>query len=230
MKKKHSDLRLAFTATLPVMAGYLVLGIGFGFVMRSYGYGTAWSAAEALFIYAGAMQYAAVGLLRSHASLLTAALTAFAVNARHLFYGISMLEQYRDVPRGKWYLIFSLTDETYSLLCDRDLTDQAEDRKKFFFEVSLLDHIYWTAGCVLGGLLSSVIPVGSAGADFALTALFVSVFVGQWKNTSDYGPAIAGVTCSVVSLLLFGRDRFLIPAMIMIVAVLLFMRRSGNDA
>ncbi len=230
MKDRHGGIKLAFTATLPVMAGYLVLGIGFGFVMRSSGYGTAWSAAEALFIYAGAMQYAAVGLLRSHASLLTAALTAFAVNARHLFYGISMLEPYREITRGKWYLIFSLTDETYSLLCDRDLTDKAENKKAFYFAVSLLDHIYWTSGCVLGGLLSSVMPVGSNGADFALTALFVSVFVGQWKNTSEHGPALTGVLCSAASILIFGKDRFLIPAMIMIVAVLLFVRRSGDDA
>lgn len=230
MEERRSDLRIAFTATLPVMAGYLVLGIGFGFVMRSSGYGTLWSAAEALFIYAGAMQYAAVGLLKTHATLLTAALTAFAVNARHIFYGISMLEPYREVSRGKWYLIFSLTDETYSLLCDRRLTESAGDRKKLFFAVSILDHIYWTTGCVLGGLLSSMIPMGNAGADFALTALFVSVFVGQWSSSSEHRPAAAGVICSVLSIILFGKDRFLIPAMFMITAVLLLMRRCGHDA
>ena len=230
MEERRSDLRIAFTATLPVMAGYLVLGIGFGFVMRSSGYGTLWSAAEALFIYAGAMQYAAVGLLKTHATLLTAALTAFAVNARHIFYGISMLEPYREVSRGKWYLIFSLTDETYSLLCDRRLTESAADRKKLFFAVSILDHIYWTAGCVLGGLLSSMIPIGNAGADFALTALFVSVFVGHWSSSSEHRPAAAGVICSVLSIILFGKDRFLIPAMLMITAVLLLMRRCGHDA
>lgn len=230
MEERRSDLRIAFTATLPVMAGYLVLGIGFGFVMRSSGYGTLWSAVEALFIYAGAMQYAAVGLLKTHATLLTAALTAFAVNARHIFYGISMLDPYREVSRGKWYLIFSLTDETYSLLCNRRLTESATDRKKLFFAVSILDHIYWTAGCVLGGLLSSMIPIGNAGVDFALTALFVSVFVGQWSSSSEHSPAAAGVICSVLSIILFGKDRFLIPAMLMITAVLLLMRRCGHDA
>lgn len=229
-KERADDFRLALRSTLPVMAGYLVLGIGLGFIMRSSGYGTLWSAAEAVFIYAGSMQYAAVGLLKDHASLLTAAVTTLAVNARHVFYGISMMEQYRDAGRGKGYLIFSLTDETYSLLCDRELTEKAHDRKRFFMTVSVIDHIYWITGCTLGGLFSSVIPDVASGAEFALTALFVSVFTGQWTGTEDHVPAVTGVSCSLLCLVLFGKDRFLIPSMLMIVAVLLTHRRKEHDA
>ncbi len=220
----------AFKTTLPVMAGYLVLGIGFGFVMTSSGYGTLWSTAEAVFIYAGSMQYAAVELLRSGASLLSAAVTTLAVNARHLFYGISMLDEYRKLDRGKWYAVLSLTDETYSLLCGRDLPEDTRDRNRYILTVSLLDHLYWICGCTIGGLLSSVMPSGLDGIDFALTALFVSAFTGQWQGNEDHRPAIAGVGCTVLSLLIFGRDRFLIPAMIMITAVLLIMRRSSDEA
>jgi 4-azaleucine resistance transporter AzlC len=176
------------------------------------------------------MQYAAVGLLKDHASLLTAAVTTLAVNARHVFYGISMMEQYRDAGRGKGYLIFSLTDETYSLLCDRELTEKAHDRKRFFMTVSVIDHIYWITGCTLGGLFSSVIPDVASGAEFALTALFVSVFTGQWTGTEDHVPAVTGVSCSLLCLVLFGKDRFLIPSMLMIVTVLLAHRRKEHDA
>ncbi len=229
-KERADDFRLTLKATLPVMAGYLVLGIGLGFIMRSNGYGTLWSAAEALFIYAGSMQYATVGLLRDHASLLTAAVTTLAVNARHIFYGISMMEQYRDIGSGIGYLIFSLTDETYSLLFNRELTGKAHDRRRFFLEVSLIDHIYWITGCTLGGLFSSVMPDIASGAEFALTALFVSVFTGQWTGTKDHLPAVTGVVCSLICLFLFGKERFLIPSMLMIVIVLLLNRREEHDA
>jgi len=223
------DIRKAFIDTLPVMTGYLVLGMGFGVVMRARGYGLAWSAAEALFIYAGAMQYATVEMLGSGMSLAAAAATTLAVNARHLFYGISMLEKYRAVKRGRWYLIFALTDETYSLLCDDQSLSEVEDRTAYYFSVSLMDHFYWVTGCVAGSVLSSVLAFNASGADFALTVLFVSVFTGQWVSGPDHFPAAAGVLCSLLSLLVFGPDRFLIPAMILIVAVLLLSEGRNKD-
>ncbi len=228
-KTRTGDLARAFKATLPVMTGYLVLGMGFGIVMQSCGYGTLWSFAEAVFIYAGTMQFAAVELLRSGASLMTVALTTLAVNARHLFYGISMLERYRDAGRGRWYLVFSLTDETYSLLCSDDALDRVQNKTLYYFTVSILDHLYWITGCTAGGLLDQLIRFETTGADFALTALFVSVFTGQWKGTKDHFYSLTGVLCALGCLVIFGSDYFLIPSMILTVFVLMMHARRSSD-
>lgn len=229
IKSLRGDIGRAFRATLPVMTGYLVLGMGFGIVMQSCGYGTLWSFAEALFIYAGAMQFTTVELLRSKASFLKVALTTLAVNARHLFYGISMLERYREAGKGRGYLIFSLTDETYSLLCDDSALRDVRNRKLYYFTVSLLDHIYWITGCTAGGLLNSLIRFDTKGADFALTALFVSVFTGQWTGTSDHFYALTGALSALGCLLVFGKDYFLIPSMVITVIILMTHRRRSED-
>lgn len=229
-RTRKSDLKKALIATLPVLTGYLVLGTGFGFLMRNAGYGTLWSAASALFVYAGSLQYASVELLRTGASLLTAAMTALAVNARMMFYSISMLERYRSTGSLKWYLAFTLTDESYSLLCDDRVLEDVNDRKFYYFAVSFLDQMYWFIGCIIGGALSSVLVVDTSGAEFALTALFVSVMTSQWMGSDDHLPAVTGVLCSVLSLLIFGKDDFLIPAMILIVISLMAERRVVHEA
>ena len=204
----------ALIATLPVLTGYLVLGFGFGIIMKANGFGVALTAAMSLLIYAGSMQYAAIGLMTGGASLLTVALTTLMVNARHLFYGISMLEKYRDVGKAKPYLIFGLTDETYSLVCT-DLEEiPTEQRRDYCLWVTLLDHLYWVGGSVLGALAGTVLQFNSEGIDFALTALFLVVFTEQWLSAQRHGPALIGVGVSVLSLLVFGRESFLIPAML----------------
>ena len=142
-------VKYAFLRSLPVMAGYLVLGLGFGVLLAAKGYGVGWAFAMSALIYAGSMQYVAVDLLAGGASLVTAALMTLTVNARHLFYGISMVERYRDAGPAKPYLIFALTDETYSLVCSGEVP-QGVDRKGYFFLVSLFDHLYWIAGSVVG--------------------------------------------------------------------------------
>ena len=154
MKK---TLRSAFISTIPVLTGYVVLGFGFGIVLKSAGYGILLTFVMSLFIYAGAMQYVAVGLLTGGASLLTAALTTLMVNARHLFYGISMLSKYKGTGKRKPYLIFSLTDETYSLVCS-DEPEKSGDASAYYTYVSLFDYSYWVLGSVLGSLLGEVIP------------------------------------------------------------------------
>ena len=223
-----SNAKTAFLASLPVMAGYVVLGTGFGILLSSKGYGPLWSLAMSLFIYAGSMQYLAVDLLAGGASLITAALTTLMVNARHLFYGISMIGKYRDTGKYKPYLIFALTDETYSLNCGT-LPEGVTDGPVYYFLVSLFNHSYWVAGSLLGALLGYVIPFNTQGIDFALTALFVTVFVEQWLSTKDHIPALIGVLSSVVCLLLFGADGFLIPAMALITALLaLYGKKGGN--
>ena len=223
------EIKAAFVATMPVMAGYIVLGMGFGIIMKTRGYGIGWSLAMSVFIYAGSMQYLAIDLLTGGASLITAALTTLMVNARHLFYGISMVEKYKGAGGKKPYIIFALTDETYSLVCG-DIPAEAHDRHMYYFLVSLMDQIYWVAGSVLGAVLGSVITISVEGIDFALTALFVTVFVEQWLSTKDHMAALTGVAASVVCLLIFGAGNFLIPAIIIIAATLTVIRlvRKGR--
>lgn len=218
MKKK------AFIATIPVMAGYVVLGIGFGIVLRSRGFGLLWAFAMSAGIYAGSMQYVAIDLLSGGASLLTAALTTLAVNARHLFYSISMIDKYKK-EKKKNFLIFTLTDETYSLVCS-DAPEKSGNVSAYYFWVSLFDYAYWVTGCVLGSVLGSVIPISTEGIDFALTALFLTVFVEQWLSTKNHLAAIIGVVASVICLVFFGKDNFLIPAMILITCLLASVRKK----
>lgn len=218
-------IKRAFIKTLPVMAGYLVLGIGFGILLKKAGYGIFWSLLMSVTIYAGSMQYVTISLLSSGASILSAALTALMVNARHLFYGISMLQKYKEAGAKKGYLIFSLTDETYSLLCGDDETESA-DYHNYCFWVSLFNQLYWVAGCLLGSILAAVITFNTAGIDFSMTALFVTVVVEQWLTSKNHLPAIAGFICSIICLFIFGADHFLIPAMIAITFVLSVGRRA----
>ena len=217
--------RDAFAATLPVLSGYVVLGTGFGILLQSKGFGLPWAVAMSVFIYAGSMQYLAVDLLAGGAGLISAALTTLMVNARHLFYGISMIGRYKDTGWRKPYLIFGLTDETYSLNC------AGEKSKDYYFLVTLFNQIYWVAGSALGAVLGSVLPFSTEGIDFSLTALFITVFVEQWRSTRDHIPALIGVGASVGCLAVFGPGNFLIPAMVIITAALaLYGRKEGGDS
>lgn len=219
-----NTVKTALKDSVPVMVGYVVLGTGFGIIMNVNGYGIWWALAMSLFVYAGSMQFASIGLLTGGASLLTVALTTLAVNARHLFYGISMIDRYKDTGAKKPYLIFALTDETYSLVCS------GEHSKDYYFLVSLFNQIYWVAGTLIGAVLGSTLHFNTQGIDFALTALFLTVFTEQWLSSKEHFSAIAGVAISVTSLLIFGPDRFLIPAMAVIAAVLLLRRKvSAHD-
>lgn len=219
----RASLKRAFLATIPVMSGYLAIGIGFGIVVQSRGYGLLWSAAMSTFIYAGSMQFVALELMGSGAGLLTAALTTLMVNLRHVFYGLSMLDRYKNAGKARPYLIFALTDETYSLVC-MPTGLEPEEEKSFFILVSALNQIYWVGGSILGSVLGAVLPFSTEGIDFALTALFVSVFVEQWLSVKEHSPALLGLGLSLLCLLLFGPDAFLIPAMLLIIAALSLVR------
>lgn len=221
---REKILRRAFTATLPVMAGYLVLGTGFGILLRVKGYGVPWALGMSLFIYAGSMQFAAIPLLTEEASLLTAALTTLLVNARHLFYGISMLSRYREAGREKPYLIFALTDETYSLLgTERELAAVGE-RRRYDLYVSALDHTWWVTGSVIGSLAGRLIPFSTEGIDFALTALFLTVVTDQVASGKHRLSSLTGAGTTLLCLLLFGPDGFLLPSMAGILLILFLLR------
>jgi len=221
-------LREAFIATTPVMAGYIVLGMGFGVLLSTKGYGPLWAFAMSGFIYAGSMQYLTIDLLTGGASLITAALTTLLVNARHLFYGISMVEGYRGMGKRKPYAIFALTDETYSLVCQDDHLTK-EERHRYAFWVSVMDQIWWVSGSMIGSLLGEIIPFDVTGIDFALTALFLTVFIEQWLSTKDHASAIIGVAASVLCVILFGGDNFLIPAMLSILIALTILRHVRKE-
>lgn len=161
------------------------------------------------------MQFVGVALLAAGFDPLGAFLMTLAVNARHLFYGVSMLKNYHGIGRMKPYLIFALTDETFSILCSAKVPQNAE-RKWFYFFVSLMDHLYWIAGSLIGGILGSMMNFNTKGIDFVLTALFVVILISQWQSAANHLPAIIGIASAILCRLVFGPSNFIIPAMIMI--------------
>lgn len=223
-------MKTALVDTLPVLTGYMVLGFGFGILIKVNGFSLLHAFLMSLLIYAGSMQYVAIGLFTGGASLITVALTTLMVNARHLFYGISMIDRYKNMGMRKPYLMFALTDETYSLVCSEHPNVSEKERKHYYFLVSLFDHIYWITGSVLGVVVGSLVTFNSEGIDFVLTALFVTIFVEQWLSTKKHLPAIIGVGASVVCLVIFGSESFLIPAMLVIaLALCLYKEVPEND-
>ena len=217
--------RKALTAALPVMYSYLIIGMGFGVVVQSRGFGPLWAGAMSVFIYAGSMQFVALELIGSGASLLTAAITTVMVNLRHVFYGLSMVDKYKTTGAFKPYLIYALSDETYSLVCNPPELLPGEQRY-FYLLVSSMDQACWVLGSSLGGLLGAALPFSTQGIDFALTALFVSVVAEQWLSTKEHTPALLGLGLSLLCLLLFGADQFLMPAMVLIMLGLSLYRRG----
>ena len=224
-----SALKPAFIATIPVMTGYLVLGFGFGLVLHNAGGNVPLALAMSGFIYAGSMQYVAIDLLTGGASLISAALMTLMVNARHLFYGVSMLEKYRNMGAVKPYLIFALTDETYSLVCQDTLPVAEKDRRMYYFLVSLFDQLWWVLGTLLGTAAGTVLTISTEGVEFSLTALFVTVAIEQWLTAEDHTPALIGLGVSLACLLIFGSGSFLIPAMLGIALLLCLYTGKKED-
>ncbi|NLK99406.1 MAG: branched-chain amino acid ABC transporter permease [Clostridiales bacterium] len=215
MKKHKAAIRAALPHTLPILSGYLVLGSAYGILMNSNGISLLWTVFSSIFIYAGSMQFVTVALLATGFDLLGAFMMTLMVNARHIFYGISFLGKYRNMGPIKPYLIFSLTDETFSLLCSlKPPLDIPE--KWFYFYISLFNQIYWISGSILGSLLGSLLGFETRGLEFVLTALFVVIFIGQWKTAKNHIPAIIGILSAVICRLIFGATDFIIPSMLLI--------------
>lgn len=222
---KRKAFRAAFPLTLPVMAGYLFLGLGFGILLASKGYSCLWAFFMAVIIYAGSMQYAAIDLLAAGASLITTGIMTVAIQIRHLFYGLSLIEKYRYVGKKRWMMIYELTDETYSLVATSE-PPEGVDTGWFYFFISLLDHSYWIAGCTLGALFGTLVKFNTKGVDFVMTALFIVLFINQWLDTKEHRPALIGVGSSVLCLILFGPDSFIVPAMLSILLILTIFRKT----
>ena len=222
-------LKTVFLDTVPVLTGYLFLGAGFGILLSEAGYGAGWALLMSLCVYAGSGQYLLVSLLTAGASLLTNAVATLLVNVRHLFYGISLVDTYRDAKKKKPYMIFALTDETYSLVTQAKLPEDI-NRTAYCFWVSFFDQCYWIAGCVLGNIAGTLLPVDFTGVSFVLTALFVTMFTEQWLTHKDHVPALVGVVCTALCLLIFGSEIFLIPSMAAIAGILILRRKTGKEA
>jgi len=219
-----ATFKAAFPHTLPVMAGYICLGAAFGILLQNAGYDFLWAGVMSVTIFAGSMQFIAVNLLTSAFSLLNAFFITIMVNARHVFYGFSMLEKFENTGWAKPYLIFSLTDETFSLLYSVK-PPEGISKGSFYFCIAFLNHTYWIAGGIIGALIGSQVPLDFTGIEFVMTALFVAIFTEQCRIRSNRIPAIIGIGGSVLCLLIFGPDQFILPAMVVLVAALSLIRK-----
>ena len=230
IKQPHhaAALRAAFPATIPVLTGYLCIGMAYGLLMANAGYGVFWALLLSLLCYAGSMEFVAVSLLTAGFDPVQALLMALMINARHAFYSLSMREKDRGTGWARPFLIFSLTDETFSLVSTLEPLDGVT-RRDFYFWISLLDYLYWQMGSVLGALIGGLLPFDTTGLDFALTALFIVLFLEQWRKRENRPAALIGLGCTAVSLAVVGADRLVIPAMVLILAVLLGGRNKLCD-
>lgn len=226
-------LRAAFPYTIPIMAGYLFLGMTYGVTMVASGFDFWIPTLTSVTVFGGSLEFALVGFLQSPFNPVATLIMAIMIQARHLFYGITMLSRYRDLGAKKPYMIFGLSDETFSIVCSVD-APEGVSRAWFMFFVTLLDQSYWVIGCTLGALFGMLIRFNTQGLDFAMTALFVVIFIEQWKKDRQHISAMLGLGLPILSLLAFGPDNFLIPAMLAILAALAILRKpieaKGGDA
>ena len=225
----RKTIAAAFPATVPVLMGYLAIGLAFGLMLQSAGYGVMWAFLMSLTIYAGSGQYLGVSLLATGAPLTQVAFLTLMINFRHLVYGLSMLEKFRGMGKRKLYMIFSLTDETYALLSSVK-APEGIDEHDYYFTIAWMNHSYWIAGSVLGSVLGAALGFDTTGVDFAMTALFIVIAVGQWKAAGSHIPALLGAGATLLSLIVVGAQDMLLPALGIIVMVLVLMRTRLDGA
>ena len=222
-----NDVKEAFVTSIPVMMGYIVLGMAFGMLLQSKGYPILYALLMSVFIYAGSMQFVAIDLLTGGATLINAAMMTLLINARHMVYGLSMLKKFENMGKYKPYMIFSLTDETYSLLV-KDNHYQGTNEKRYLFFISFFNQCYWIFGSLIGALLGEMLTINTTGLDFAMTALFVVIVTEQMLYNDKHIYNYIGFIISIVSLLIFGSEAFIIPAMIGIVLSLFALYKRGH--
>ncbi|MCH4177573.1 MAG: AzlC family ABC transporter permease [Streptococcaceae bacterium] len=227
-KKQKSEIKAAFFAafpdTIPVLTGFIGLGMAYGILMETKGYGPIWSLLMSAIAFCGSMQFVAITLLTIAFNPIQAFLLSIMVNARHLFYGISMLNKYKGLGKIRFFLIYTLCDETFSLVSSLEPPENI-NRKYYYFAISLLDYLYWIIGSFLGGIVGGLISFNTNGLDFVLTALFVVLFLEQWKTKANRIPAIIGLVATIISRLLFGASNLVIPAMLLILLILIGGRK-----
>ena len=219
----------AFPYTIPIFAGFVFLGIAYGIYMKTYGFSAIYPIAMSATIFAGSMEFVAVSLLLGAFDPMRAFVLTLMINARHLFYGISMLDKYKGTGRKKYYLIFGMCDESFSINCTADIPEDV-DKGWFMFFVTLLNHAYWVCGATIGGILGSLAQFNTKGLEFVMTALFVVIFLDQWMKEKAHHSALLGVGISLLCLLVFGGENFILPAMLFILACLAFLKKPLEKA
>lgn len=224
---KRKAFKAALPYTLPICIGFLFLGMSYGFLMRSKGFSFVYPMLMSLFIFAGSMEFVTVNLLMSAFNPLHALFLALMVNARHLFYGISMLTKYQNVGIKKLYLIYGMCDESFTINCA--VSPDGVDKGWFMFFVTLLNHIYWVAGATAGALLGYVIQFDTTGIEFVMTVLFVIMFINQWEEKEHHNSALTGLLGSLICLLIFGSENFILPAMALIVICFVITYRNDKE-
>ena len=217
------ELRFAIRNTIPIFFTYLFIGIAYGVLMSSAGYGVALTAASSLFVYAGSLQLAMVPLMKAGASLVSLAVLAFFINARHLFYGIGFIEKFRAMGWRRPYMVLSLTDETYSVLCSVRCGEGLDEHRALFL-IALLNHLYWVLGSVAGACAGTYLPFDTRGIEFSATAFFLVVVVNQWRQCRSRLPFLIAAACALVFFALLGRDAFLIPTLAASTLALVLLR------
>lgn len=222
-----AELRYAVRQTLPVMIGYLFFGTAFGLMLQNIGYNFLWAMLASLVIYAGSMQFVLVSLLAGAFNLPAVILMTLTINSRHFFYGLPFLKKFREMGKAYLYMVFSLTDETYALLCSVWIPDHLDGKKVRFF-IALFNHLYWITGSTLGALGGALLNIDLKGIEFTMTALFIVIFIEQWISATKITrvPAVVGLLCGLVLRLILGPDQFILPALIVTVTILLVLRPS----
>ncbi|MFP4697343.1 MAG: AzlC family ABC transporter permease [Eubacteriales bacterium] len=217
--------KAAIPVTIPVMLGYVSVGMAFGLLLQKSGYNYLWAILMSITIYAGSMQFVAVNILVSGIGFFEIAVMTFFVNIRHVFYGLSFIDKFKSMAKKKFYMIFSLTDETYSLLCSAEAPKDI-DSNLFSFCIAFLNHMYWITGTFIGAIAGSLITFNTKGIDFALVALFVVIFIEQWFTYKIHTPVFLGISCTIISLLLFGPNNLILPSMILISGILIIFKNK----
>ena len=213
----------AFPYTIPILTGFLFLGIAYGIYMNVSGFSPIYPILMSMAIFAGSMEFVTVDLLLGMFHPMSALILTLMVNARHLFYGISMLDKYKNVGKKRWYLIFGMCDESFSINCTTEVP-AGVDRGWFYFFVTLLNQCYWVCGAAIGGICGSLISFETEGLDFVMTALLVVIFLEQWMKEKDHTSGVIGIVLTVICLVVFGNKNFIIPSMLGILGVLTLMR------
>ena len=221
-------LRYSFIKTLPVMCGYLFTGLAFGLLLQNAGYSFLWAFLISLVVYAGSMQFVLVTLLTGSVSLPTVAIMTLLINSRHAFYGLSFIEKFKKMGKLYPYMVFSLTDETYSLLCSTIPSKRYKENEAYFF-IAFLNQCYWLIGSVAGGIIGKVIPFNMTGIDFAMTALFTVIFVEQWIDVKSHIPAVTGVLSGLAFLIILGPSKFILPSLVVTVLILNILRNTLDE-
>ena len=225
MGEYKKAMRRAFPYTVPVLAGYLFIGAAFGVMFADQGYNVLWAVLMSVVVYAGSGQYLATNFFVPGISILQAVFLTLMVNIRHVFYGLSLVDRYNRFGRKRWYLIFGMTDETYSLICTTGVPEDV-DEEKFLLSITLLNQLYWIVGTAIGSLTATVIAFDSTGIEFAMTALFIVMFMELWYRRSNRPAELIGMLSAVLCLALFGASNFVLPTMVLMVAVILLGRKK----